>query len=131
MTGRGRPWRDLRGDAGGATVWVLSLSLALLAAGLAAISVGSAVVARHRAGAVADLAALAAAQAQARGESAPCRWALRVAKESSAEILACRVESRSVLVVAQATGGSVAGHAPARARARAGTVETTGQRDSR
>ena len=57
MTGR----RDETpgGERGSATVWVLALSGVLAVLGAACLLVGVAVVARHRAGAAADMAALA------------------------------------------------------------------------
>lgn len=126
-SGRGRPGpgRPDRGSAGLMLVWA---SAAVLMVSAAMVAWGAAVTARHRAGQVADLAALAAAGAQAWG-AAPCSAAARVTARSAAVLQVCRVlADGSVLVVVQApvtAGGRVAGLRvpPARARARAGAGE--------
>jgi secretion/DNA translocation related TadE-like protein len=93
--------------------------------GAAAVCWGGALVARHRAGRTADLAALAAAGAAVRG-GAPCPAAARVTAHAGAALESCHelADGSVVVVVAQplpglgGPGGVEMG--PARARARAG-----------
>lgn len=85
--------------------------------------VGSAVVARHRASAVADLAALAAAARLPAGPEAACSAAESLARSMAATVARCDVDGVDVIVVAQAApgfGARLAG--PATASARAGPV---------
>lgn len=77
-------------DAGSASVWVLSLAVAVLAVGCAGIVVASAISARHRAESAADLAALAAA-AVARDGGDGCREAAAVAAANRAVLAGCRL----------------------------------------
>lgn len=60
--------------------------------------VGSAVIARHRAQAAADLAALAAAAQVASGEQAACASASSVATATGAAVSSCAVEHLDVVV---------------------------------
>jgi secretion/DNA translocation related TadE-like protein len=64
----------------------------------AAMVVGSAVIARHRAQSAADLAALAAAGRLAAGQNTACGWAVSVADQMNARVTACAVESLDVVV---------------------------------
>jgi secretion/DNA translocation related TadE-like protein len=108
-------------DRGSATVWLLCVCGLVWSVMVAALLVGSAIVARHRAAAVADLAALAAAAAQSRGDPGVCRAAAHVAAAQGGRLDWCRVEAGSVLVVAEVgVGWRVINLPPARARARAG-----------
>ncbi len=84
---------------------------------------GSAVVARHRAEAAADLAALAAAVGVVDGERAACADARWVVERMGGVLRSCRLSGWDALVevdVAFGPFGSAAG------RARAGPVEFTG-----
>jgi secretion/DNA translocation related TadE-like protein len=83
--------------------------------------VGSAVVARHRAQAAADLGALAAAARLPAGVAAACATAIAVAREMRVDDVQCRVADLDVVVTAVVT---VAFAGVARAAARAGPVET-------
>src|SRR3954471_18401909 len=87
------------GERGSATVWVLALSGVLACVGLAVVLVGAAVVARHRASAAADLAALAAAGRAVTGEPDACAVAARVAEGNSASLAACVVEGSGIVQV--------------------------------
>ncbi len=85
---------------------------------------GSAVVARHRAQAAADLAALAAAAQVPSGAAAACARATTVAREMRVDDARCEVDGLDVVVtvavrvrVATVFGGA------ARAAARAGPVD--------
>jgi secretion/DNA translocation related TadE-like protein len=81
--------------------------------------VGSAVVARHRAQAAADLAALAGAARMPSGVSAACARATAVAREMRVDSVQCQADDLDIVVTVQ-VAAVFAG--PARAAARAGPV---------
>lgn len=93
----------------------------LLAFTVGGVYVGSAVIARHRAQAAADLAALAAAARLAEGADAACAQASVVAQAMRTAVTQCVVEDLDVVITVDA---AVAlgrfGVGPARAAARAG-----------
>lgn len=76
---------------------------------------GSAVIARHRAQAAADLAALAAAARLPEGTQAACGKALQIANAMRVGVVDCAVDDLDVVITIQA--------GPARAAARAGPVD--------
>jgi secretion/DNA translocation related TadE-like protein len=78
------------GDRGSAAVWVLACSAVVLAVGAVVVVQTLAVLARHRAEAAADLAALAAAGRIGAGGD-PCAAARVVAAANGATVRACRV----------------------------------------
>jgi secretion/DNA translocation related TadE-like protein len=78
---------------------------------------GSVVVARHRAQAAADLAALAAAERLPSGAAAACARATAVARRMRVDDARCRVDGLDVVVTARV---SVAFAGVAQAAARAG-----------
>jgi secretion/DNA translocation related TadE-like protein len=83
---------------------------------------GSAVVARHRAQAAADLAALAAASRLPSGTGAACARATKVAREMRVTDAQCEVHDLDVVVTVEVAvffGGA------AQAAARAGPVDKT------
>jgi len=91
---------------------------ALLAVTLGGVAVSSAVLARHRAQAAADLAALAAASKIPAGEQAACDQAKAVVAAMRAELRGCDVAGLDVTVtVAVDTGLRIGGPAAAAARA--------------
>ncbi|MCZ2858315.1 Rv3654c family TadE-like protein [Blastococcus sp. VKM Ac-2987] len=90
----------MSGERGSATVWVLALSAVLALLASAAVLVGVAAVARHRAGGAADLAALAAAGRAVLGDPAACTAAADVAAANGAELTGCRVEAGGIVEVA-------------------------------
>ena len=93
----------------------------------AAAYVGSVVVARHRAQAAADLAALAAAARMPSGVAAACARAAAVAHEMRVDDVRCEADDLDVLVTVQVTVGlAVAGARMAQAAARAGPASATG-----
>lgn len=96
----------------------------LLALTVAGVYVGSAVIARHRAQAAADLAALAAAGHLVDGSSAACARAASLARAMHTTVTQCAVQDLDVIVTVDV---SVAmgrfGVGPARATARAGPIE--------
>ena len=83
---------------------------------------GSAVVARHRAQAAADLAALAAAARLAAGPETACAQAKVVAREMRTSTAGCAVDDLDVVVTVEARLG-VGGWGSARAAARAGPAD--------
>jgi secretion/DNA translocation related TadE-like protein len=113
------------GAAGLLTVWA---SAAVLAVAVTALAWGGALVARHRAGRAADIAALAgAATLQAGGDG--CTAAARLAGAQGARVTSCEVVAATTVLLEVAV--DVVGPAarwgrlpPARARARAGPAWT-------
>ena len=85
--------------------------------------VGSAVIARHRAQAAADLAALAAAGRLAAGRETACAWGVSVAEQMSGRVSACTVHALDV-VISVDVGVTLGrwGVGTARGTARAGPV---------
>ncbi|MGW1839992.1 Rv3654c family TadE-like protein [Streptomyces sp. NPDC002067] len=82
----------------------------------ALLALGQAVVARHRAGGAADLAALAAADRAARGPEAACAMARRVAAAQHTRLVRCALTAAVADVSAEAGEGPFT----ARVRSRAG-----------
>jgi len=96
--------------------------LSLLMTGGAVL--GSAVIARHRAAAAADLGALSAATLLPTGRDAACAAAEAAARSLGSTVSRCDVDGVDVIVTAAAVlgfGATVAG--PATATARAGPVD--------
>jgi secretion/DNA translocation related TadE-like protein len=114
-------------EQGSATVVAVAMIAVLMAIVLGIMVFGMAVVARHRAQAVADLAALAAAGRIVAGAAAACSAAQAVAGAMRATVSGCRVEELDVVV-----GVNVAvelgrwGVGTAEAQARAGPADTRG-----
>lgn len=90
-----------RTDEGSATIWVLAVSGLVVAVAYAVLLLASVQATRQRAEAAADLAALAGAQAGARG-SDPCSAAQSVAAADGAELETCEVLGEVVAVTAAA-----------------------------
>ena len=90
-----------------------------------AMAVGGARVARHRAHAAADLAALAAAAHRAEGVRDACGLAAQVARDSDAVLRGCAFHGRAVDVLVTSRVGALPrlGRLTATARARAGPVD--------
>ena len=96
----------------------------LLAITVGCVYLGSAVTARHRAQAAADLAALAAAGRLAQGADAACAHALAVAAAMQATVADCALDGLDVVVAVDVTAAmGRLGMGAARAVARAGPVE--------
>lgn len=99
---------------------------AFMVAALVAIAVGgswlgAAVIARHRAQAAADLAALVAAQRIPSGSGAACLGADALAAAMGAVLVQCRIDRLDVVIAVEvASAGPIGG--PALASARAGPV---------
>jgi secretion/DNA translocation related TadE-like protein len=99
----------------------------LLAVTVGCAYLGSAVVARHRAQAAADLAALAAAGDLAGGVPAACAHAIAVAEAMNTKVAQCSVTGLDVVVVVEMTAAlGRLGAGTARAVARAGPGLTQG-----
>jgi secretion/DNA translocation related TadE-like protein len=105
-------------------VWVAAL---VVLAAVLAVGWGGVVLARHRAGSIADLAALAAARSAELGVAEPCSAAADVAAAGGARLESCQQLADGSTGVVVAVDGPVAGGpvgwlhtGPARARARAG-----------
>ncbi|MCO6007122.1 flp pilus-assembly TadE/G-like family protein [Actinoallomurus purpureus] len=113
------------GDRGSGTVWVVALIGAVWTVAVMAMGVGAARVARHRAHAAADLAALAAAAHVAEGSGRACRLAARVARDSDARVRRCAFHGRIADVIVTSRAGALPrfGTLTATARARAGPVD--------
>lgn len=107
-----------RDEHGVATVLAAVLIAALAALTLAGVQIGSAVVARHRAQAGADMAALAAAIWLPGGAESACRQAAAVSRAMGAALSRCDIDDLDVVVdVEVATGRLLGGRAHAAARA--------------
>ena len=108
-------------DQGSASVWAIAVLSLMLAIAIAGLGIGAATVARHRAASAADLAALAAASALARGGPDPCAVAERIARAQGGEIAACGLDGLVADVVVRVpVAGPLSFGAAALMRARAG-----------
>lgn len=105
----------MRDDRGSATLIAVAMMAVLMAVTVGGFYIGSAVIARHRAQAAADLAALAAAGALPAGADAACGRASVIANGMGVDVVDCTVQALDVVVTV------VAG--PARAAARAGPAD--------
>ncbi|KMS67702.1 hypothetical protein ACM01_41790 [Streptomyces viridochromogenes] len=116
------PAAGLRSDRGSATVWSVGAITVLCVVFGVVLALGHAVVTRHRAAGGADLAALAAADHWAEGDTAACGRAERVARAQGVRLARC------VLVgeVSDVTVASGRGPFTAEVRARAGPAGPPG-----
>ena len=111
----------LRGDRGAAAVLVLTSAVLLALLGATATALAAVAVARQRAAAVADLAALAAAQHALEGPSIACGWAARIAAADAARLTLCELRGDTAAVMVQVTPPGPLGRlGSATGRARAG-----------
>lgn len=92
---------------------------AVLAFTAAGCYLGSAVVARHRAQAAADLAALAGAAELPQGAAAACARVAALTREMRVTVVGCQVDALDVIVTVEVGVGRLG---VARAIARAGPV---------
>ena len=107
-------------ERGSATVVMLGVIASVLMLTISGLLLASAVLASHRARAAADLAALGAASALMRGESAlaACESAVDVAALNHGRVQQCLASGTEVrLIVAVPTGVQGVGVATARSRA--------------
>ncbi|MFH8345200.1 Rv3654c family TadE-like protein [Streptomyces sp. NPDC018045] len=96
-------------------MWAVFAALALCTVFAVLIGMAQVVVARHRAGGAADLAALAAADTALRGAAAACRTAREVAAAQDAHLVRCTVRGEIADVTARARTGPFASDIRARA----------------
>ncbi|MFF5801836.1 Rv3654c family TadE-like protein [Streptomyces sp. NPDC012746] len=102
-------------ERGSATVWGALVTTVLVAVFGGVLLLGQAVVARHRAAAAADLAALAAAASWAHGPETACATAMRVARAQGATLTSCTLRGEISEISARAPTGPFAPAATARA----------------
>jgi secretion/DNA translocation related TadE-like protein len=101
----------------------LATGLLIALAGAAGATVAAAVVASHRAGAAADLGALAGAAQAVRGDPAACARAERFVVANGARLVDCRREGLDVILTVEVDATGLAGLGrTARGVARAGPV---------
>lgn len=111
------------GDDGVAGVLVLSLACVLALVGALGANLAAVAVARQRAAAVADLAALAAAARVLDGPAVACARAVRLATDNGGRLTSCSVAGDVAIVVAEVRpAGPLGSLGAASARARAGPV---------
>lgn len=103
-----------------ATVWAAVATVTLCTVFAVVLALGQVVVARHRAGGAADLAALAAADRALEGPVAACRAAQQVATAQGAEVVRCAVRGEVADVAARVRLGP---YSP-EVRSRAGPATT-------
>ncbi|GAA2382806.1 hypothetical protein GCM10010420_00960 [Streptomyces glaucosporus] len=103
-------------DRGSATVWAALCGVTLCVVAAVVLGLGQAVAVRHRAGAAADAAALAAADHAVLGAEEACSAAREVADAQRARVVRCQVRD----LVADLTVRVRAGPYAAGVRARAG-----------
>jgi secretion/DNA translocation related TadE-like protein len=108
-------------DGGYSTVLAVGLILVILTMGGLVATLGGITVARHRAEATADLAALAVAKHALEGQDGACAAARRLVAKQGATLLECRLDGLdAVVVVAVVPPGRAAAFGLVRGRARAG-----------
>jgi secretion/DNA translocation related TadE-like protein len=100
-------------------VWIVLLGGFLASLTVVAMTLGQAVIARHRAGSAADLAALAAAGAAPDGGFG-CRLAERVVSDQGARLVTCVLSGEVADVVVEVRTRAPVYLPAARARSRAG-----------
>jgi len=119
-----RPGVPVPRDEGSASVLVLALGLALAVLAASITLLGAVAVARHRATAGADLAALAAAGRSLEGAEAACGVAGELAGAQDARVVSCALSGDVAEVVVEVRpGGWLGRFGAARARARAGPAD--------
>jgi secretion/DNA translocation related TadE-like protein len=101
----------------------VAVGVTVLAVAAATALVGAAGVARHRAGAAADLGVLAAAGQAIRGEPVACGRAATVVRANGARLGSCRLDGLDAVVTAETRAAALPrGLGTASATARAGPV---------
>ncbi|BBY06010.1 Rv3654c family TadE-like protein [Mycobacterium noviomagense] len=116
--------RRRRAEDGAATVLAAAMVAVLLCVTGGGVYLGSAVVARHRAQAAADLAALSAAARVPAGVEAACARASLLVRRMRADQIDCWVQGLDVVVTVEVAVGKVG---RATAAARAGPVDMPGR----
>jgi secretion/DNA translocation related TadE-like protein len=116
MHGRRDQWHE----HGSATVWALFTGLVFLLVAATLAAGGAVTVARHRAQAAADLAALGAALRAWDGEPIACARAAELSARNGASLAACRLDGLDAIVTVEVRTPQ---WGTARASARAGPVD--------
>jgi secretion/DNA translocation related TadE-like protein len=112
-------------DQGAATVLVLAVAAAVLAAGVVATVAAGLALLRHRAAIAADNAALAAALSAPVGAPAACASAAQVARANGAQLAGCTLhDAVAEVTVTAAPGAWLSWVGAVRLNARAGPAET-------
>jgi secretion/DNA translocation related TadE-like protein len=112
------------GAEGSASVYVLLLLCLICSAGVVALVAAQGLAARHKAGAAADLGALAAADWVLEGGTRACVHAGSIVRANGARLVACTINHDEVdLLVELRLLGGLRHLPPVRARARAGPVQ--------
>ncbi|MER5768114.1 Rv3654c family TadE-like protein [Streptomyces sp. NPDC001985] len=114
-------------DEGSATVWVVVGVAALCAVFAVVLALGQAVATRHRAGASADLAALAAADHALPGRDVACAKAGEVARAQGAEVVRCVLVGEIAEVTARVRFGPYAPEVRSRAGPPMAALVTVGR----
>jgi secretion/DNA translocation related TadE-like protein len=110
-------------DRGIATVWAATAIAVLMTILMIALHLGTVVLARHRAEAAADLAALAAAAVAVQGADPACARAAEIATAMGGEVTTCGLAGWDALVeVGVPVPLALPGLGTATGRARAGPV---------
>ena len=113
--------REVDPEAGYATVVGLSLVFVVVSLGFLVATLGGVAATRHRAEAIADLSALAAAKHAVEGVDGACGAARRLVEEQGARLIECGLDGLdAIVVVGVAPPGRVASFGLVRGRARAG-----------
>ena len=126
MTGggvRGGLARRRQSDLGSATVWVLATGMVLVLIAVTLAMAGAATLARHRAQAAADLAALAGAMRAWEGEPVACQRAADISARNGARLVECRLDGLDLVVAVEVAPAQHIVVGVARGVARAGPVE--------
>lgn len=110
-------------DGGSATIWALATGLVFVLVAATLSLAAAATVARHRAQAAADLAALGAAMLAWDGPAAACARAGDLSARNGASLVACRLEGLDAIVTVEVAAVGAARWGDAQASARAGPVE--------
>lgn len=118
----------MNAERGSATVWAATAATAVCAVFAVVLALGQAVVARHRAGGAADLAALAAAGRALDGPVAACDRAARVAGAQGAELVRCALTGEIADVTVRARFGPYGPTVRARAGPPSPPAESAGAR---
>jgi secretion/DNA translocation related TadE-like protein len=116
-------YRRLRapvGDAGGASIVVLFIGLLIITGSVGVMTVGGAILARHRAQAAADFGALAGAVRATGGSAVACSRARELVVANGARMVSCEVDGLDVIIHTELDARG--GFGTARGAARAGPV---------
>jgi len=117
--------RGPAGDGGTATLVACVCAMVLVVVTGAAVQLGAALLARHRAETAADLGALAGAVLVLQGRQTACGRAATVARANAAIVTACTIDGADLLVTVTAPARLGPLSATATGRARAGPAAST------